>query len=230
MSRWARRALTSGSPEGGNEMTKTRIAAIIAAATLGAGAFTGAAVALAADDTPSPSAGKSAQSRDRDGHGPPQDGPVGTGPREGHGPRGGHGPSEHGSHGPDSHGPRGGMLHSEGVIEDADGTFVTVRMQQGEVTSASATSITVTSADGYTSTYSIGDSTVVERDGEDAPPEVGDTVHVRGAVTGGTATADMVHALSPDAAREFERHRDAMEDGMSERAPEPGGPWGPGRA
>lgn len=197
-------------------MTKPRIAAIVAAATLGAAAFTGAAVALAADNTPSPSASESAPSRDTDGprgmegHGPRQEGPGGHGPHEGHGPRG--------------HGPGGEMLHSEGVIEDADGSFVTVRMQEGDVTAVSATSITVKSADGYTSTYAINDKTIVERDGEDAAPQVGDTVHVRGTVTGSTATADMVHALSPEKAKEFEEHRSAMEDWMSKR------PEGPGRA
>ena len=116
------------------------------------------------------------------------------------------------------------MLHSEGVIEDADGAFVTVRMQEGDVTAVSATSLTVKSADGYVSTYSITDETIVERDGEDAAPQVGDTVHVRGTVTGSTATADIVHALSPEKAKDFEEHRAAMQDRMSER------PEGAGRA
>ena len=113
------------------------------------------------------------------------------------------------------------MLHSEGVVETADGTYITVRMQEGEVTAASATSLTVKSADGYTSTYAIDDSTVVERDGEDAAPQVGDTVHVRAEVTGGTATAEHIHALSPEKAKELEEHRAAMEDGMSERGEGP---------
>ena len=219
-------------------MTKPRIAAIIAAATLGAAAFTGAAVALAANDTPSPSASESAPSRDgegprgMDGQGPRQDRPAGHagqrdhGPREGHGPRE-HGPSGPGSHGPGSHGPGGGMLHSEGVIEDDEGAFVTVRMQQGEVTAVSATSITVTSADGYAGTYVITDETVVERNGEEVAPAVGDTAHVRATMTGSTATADMVHALSPEKAKELQEHREAMEDGMAQ-PPERSG--GPGRA
>jgi hypothetical protein len=116
------------------------------------------------------------------------------------------------------------MLHSEGVIEDAEGTFVTVRMQEGDVTAVSATSITVKSADGYTSTYVISDETTTERDGAEGAPNVGDTVHVRATVTGGTATADVVHALSPEKAQELEEHRSAMEDWMSER------PEGAGRA
>lgn len=122
------------------------------------------------------------------------------------------------------------MLHSEGVIEDADGTFVTVRMQEGEVTAASATSITVKSTDGYSSTYVITDATVVERDGEAGAPKVGDTVHVRGTVEGGTATAEHVHALSPEKAQEQEDHRAAMENWMSERPSAPEGRGGPGRA
>jgi hypothetical protein len=116
------------------------------------------------------------------------------------------------------------MLHSEGVIEDSDGDFVTVRMQQGEATAVSSTSITVASADGYTSTYALNDKTIVERDGEDAAPQVGDTVHVRGTVTGSTATADMVHAMSAERAQELEEHRAAMHDWMTQR------PEGPGRA
>lgn len=207
-------------------MTKPRIAAIVAAATLGAAAFTGAAVALAADDTPSPSASESTQSRGMDGprgNDPRQDGPGGHGPREGHGPqegqgpREGHGPREHGPGGPGMHGPQADVLHSEGVIEDADGNFVTVRMQEGDVTAVSATSITVKSADDYTSTYVINDETTTERDGEDAAPKVGDAVHIRATVTGGTATAELVHALSPEKAQELEEHRAAMEDWMSER-------------
>ena len=182
-------------------MTKGRIAAIVAAATLGAAAFTGAAVALAADDTSSPSAG--GPSRGMDGHGPGQHGP--------------------GQHGPGQHGPGGDMLHSEGVIEDADGNFITVRMQQGEATAVSATSITVVSADGYSATYAIDAETIIERHGEDGALQVGDSVHVRAVVEAGTAQAQVIHALSPEDAKEWEDHRAAMQDWMSER------PEGPGR-
>ena len=76
----------------------------------------------------------------------------------------------------------------------------------------------------------MNDETIAERDGEDAAPQVGDTVHVRGTVTGTTATADMIHALSPERAKELEEHRAAMEDGMSERPAAPEGAGGPGRA
>lgn len=203
-------------------MTKGRIAAIVAAATLGAAAFTGAAVALAADDTTSPSAG--APSRGMDGHGPGEHRPGAQGPGQ-RGP-GEHGPGQHGpgQHGPGRHGPGGDMLHSEGVIEDADGNFITVRMQQGEATAVSATSITVVSADGYSATYAIDAETIVERHGEDGALQVGDSVHVRAVVEAGTAQAQVIHALSPEKAKEWEEHRAAMQDWMSER------PEGPGRS
>ena len=190
-------------------MTKGRIAAIVAAATLGAAAFTGAAVALAADDTSSPSAG--GPSRGMDGHGPGQHGPGQRGPGE-------RGP---GQHGPGQHGPGGDMLHSEGVVEDADGNFITVRMQQGEATAVSATSITVVSADGYSATYAIDAETIIERHGEDGALQVGDSVHVRAVVEAGTAQAQVIHALSPEDAKEWEDHRAAMQDWMSERPGRP---------
>lgn len=200
------------------DMTKTRIAAIVAAATLGAGAFTGATMALAADDTasPNPSANGQQGERGMEGHG-------------GQGERGGHG-------GPGQRGPREGgpghLLHSEGVAKDADGNFITVRMQEGEVTAVTAISLSVKSADGYTSTYVLNDATVVERDREDAAPKVGDTVHVRAIVDGTTATAEHVHALSPEKAAELEQLREGMGEGMGEgHGPGHGGPGrgGPGR-
>lgn len=196
-------------------MTKPRIAAIVAAATLGAAAFTGAAVAVAADGTPTPSASETAPGRGMDGQG-----------RGEHGP-GGHGPGERGPGRPGERGPGGDMLHGEGVVEGPDGTYVTVRMQHGEVTAVSATSITVTSADDYSSTYSIADATVLERDGEDGAPKMGDVVHLRATVTGGSATADVIHALSPEKAQELEDRRAEMEEWMADR---PEGPSGPGRA
>jgi hypothetical protein len=116
------------------------------------------------------------------------------------------------------------MLHSEGVVESTDGSYITVRMQQGEVTASSATSMTVKSEDGYSSTYVIDDATVVERDGAEGAPQIGDTVHVRAQVKGGSAIAEHVHALSPEKAKELEEQRSAMEDWMAER------PEGPGRA
>lgn len=198
-------------------MTKPRIAAIVAAAALGAAAFTGATMALAADGqpTPSPSAVDSAQRTER--HGPGDRGP------------GQHGPGDRGpgQHGPSAGGPGGPLLHSEGVVEDADGNFITIRMQQGAVTAVSTTSITVKSADDYSATYAITEDTVVERDGEGGVPKMGDVVHVRATVTGGSATAEVIHALSPEKAQELKDHRAAMQDWMADR---PERPSGPGRA
>lgn len=200
------------------DMTKTRIAAIVAAATLGAGAFTGATMALAADDPASPNPSASRQQ----GNG--QQGERGMKGHGEQGERGGHG-------GPGQRGPREGgaghLLHSEGVAEDADGNVITVRMQVGEVTAVTATSLSVTSTDGYTSTYVLNDATVVERDREDAAPKVGDTAHVRAVVDGTTATAEHVHALSPEKAAELEQLREGMGEG---HGPGHGGPGrgGPG--
>lgn len=228
-------------------MKTSRIAGIVAAATLAAGAVTGATVALAADDTGSngqqqetrpsaPGTEKAAGDRGPGGHGPGgrgqgEHGPGERGPGE-HGPgergQGEHGPGDMGGPRGDMGGPGGHMLHGEGVVEDADGNFVTIRTQSGEVTAVSATSITVKSTDGYSSTYVINDETVVERDRTaDTAAKVGDTVHVRATVDGNTATADDIHALSPELAAQMEQKRAEMEKWMSER-PEKGGPRGAG--
>ncbi len=184
-------------------MTKTRIAAVVAAAALGAGALTGATMALAADGQAS--APVHSERGAKDGHG------------NGQGP--GHGPGEM------REGPGGPLLHSEGVAEDAEGNFITVRMQHGEVTAVAATSLTVKSTDGYTSTYVIDDQTRLEREGDEGAPEVGDLVHVRATVDGGTATAVGVHALSPEKAAALQERR----DGARGEGREGQGAGGPGR-
>lgn len=214
-------------------MKTSRIAGIVAAATLAAGAVTGATVALAADNGTG-----TQQQQQQDGQlsapnlGMGQDG-QGRGPGGDHGPGGDRGPGGMGDHGPgDFGGPRGEMgghmLHSEGVIEDADGNYVTVRSQEGEVTAISATSISVKSSDGYTATYVINDSTTQDRDRTaDTSAKVGDTVHVRATVDGSTATADDIHAMSPDFVKQMEQDRAAMQDWMSQR-PDTGNQGGQG--
>ena len=189
-------------------MTKTRIAAVVAAAALGAGALTGATMALAADGQPSA----------------PVHGERGGSDGRGSGQGSGHGPGEM------RKGPGGPLLHSEGVAEDADGNFITVRMQQGEVTAVSATSLTVESADGYTSTYVIEDQTRLEREGDEGAPEVGDLVHVHATIEGSTATAVGIHALSPEKAAALQEGRDGAW-GQGHEGPGRGGPGagGPGR-
>ncbi|MEK9665265.1 MAG: hypothetical protein VW362_10910, partial [Candidatus Nanopelagicales bacterium] len=206
-------------------MKTSRIVGIVAAATLAAGAVTATTVALAADNgngsgnsshhqdgqPAAPDLGMGAQGHPQgQGHGPGKmGGPRGEmgGPRgEMHGPRGEMG-------GP--RGEMGHMLHSEGVIEDADGNYVTVRMQVGEVTAISATSISVKSVDGYTSTYAITDTTEQDRDRTaDTQAKVGDKVHVRATVDGSTATAEDIHAMSADFAAQMEEQRAQHEDGM----------------
>lgn len=133
------------------------------------------------------------------------------------------------------HGPRGLLeagtepLHGETVVKKADGTIVTVRMVSGTVTAVSATSITVTAEDGYAGTFAVTSDTEVraglpvrgERPADPStttPPAstdtiadvaVGDTAHVVGTVSGSSATADRVHALSPEEAAQLEADRAA---------------------
>ena len=201
--------------EGDVPVKTSRIVGIVAAATLAAGAVTATTVALAADNG------------NGSGNGAQQQGGLPAAPDLGMGARGhaeaqGHGPGEMGHRGPGGMGQKGGprgemghMLHSEGVIEDADGNYVTVRMQAGEVTAVSATSISVKSVDGYTSTYVITDSTEQDRDRTaDTQAKVGDRVHVRSTVDGGTATAEDIHAMSAEFVAQMEEQRAQHEDGM----------------
>ncbi len=203
-------------------MKTSRIVGIVAAATLAAGAVTGTTVALAADNG---NGNGSQQEQQQDGLPAAPDlgmGAQGRPDGQGRGPGGDHGPGQMGDRGPGGMGDKGGprgemgrMLHSEGVIEDADGNYVTVRMQTGEVTAVSATSISVKSVDGYTSTYVITDTTEQDRDRTaDTQAQVGDTVHVRATVDGSTATADDIHAMSADFAAQMEEQRAQHEDGM----------------
>lgn len=168
-------------------MKTSSIIAIAAASVLGIAAVGGATAAAASLTTHD----RGPASSDRGPQGP--DGPQGPGgPHEDHHGMGGPG-------GPD--GPRGDVLHGEMVVEEEDGSIVTVRLQEGEVTAASPTSISVRSTDGFTSTYAITAQTDQERDRDHAASaQVGDTVHVRATVEGTTATADDIHALSPEAA------------------------------
>jgi hypothetical protein len=90
------------------------------------------------------------------------------------------------------------VLHGSLTLKTDTGTKV-VDIQRGEITAASATSVTVASTDGFTATYAIGEDTVVRRDRDTVGGGdlvVGDTAMVR--ATAGTA--DVVRALSPEAA------------------------------
>jgi hypothetical protein len=188
----------------------SRIVGIVAAATLAAGAVTATTVALAADN----GNGSGNSSHHQDGQPAAPDLGMGA---QGHPQGQGHGPGKMGGPRGEMGGPRGEMghmLHSEGVIEDADGNYVTVRMQVGEVTAISATSISVKSVDGYTSTYAITDTTEQDRDRTaDTQAKVGDKVHVRATVDGSTATAEDIHAMSAEFAAQMDEQRAQHEDG-----------------
>lgn len=106
------------------------------------------------------------------------------------------GASAHEGAGPGT-GPGNGLregkpILSESVIQQQDGTFVTVRRTVGDVTAVSSSSITVKAANGTSSTFVVNATTTVHKDRATATIEsiaVGDTVHVLGTVTGSTATA-----------------------------------------
>jgi hypothetical protein len=127
----------------------------------------------------------------------------------------------HGGPGRGMHGMRGGLmgeaLHSEAVVKAEDGTITTVRQIRGTVTAVSGTSITVKAEDGYSSTFAVTADTEVrvglpER-GTDpstdtmADVAVGDVAHVHGTVSGDTATATRLMAMTAEQAAELEAKR-----------------------
>lgn len=106
------------------------------------------------------------------------------------------------------------LLHSEGVVKNADGTFRTVLEQRGTVEAVSDTSITVKSEDGYSQTYTVNAETKTRQvpapaaDGSPATPDggkrlkptggsiadiaTGDTVRISGVKNGDQATAERI--------------------------------------
>ncbi|MCX6432779.1 MAG: hypothetical protein NTX29_08315 [Actinobacteria bacterium] len=120
-------------------------------------------------------------------------------------------------------GPGGQALHGELVVKAADGTISTVRTINGTVTAVSSSSITVKADDGYSSTFSVTATTEVRVGAPDVTqgrPDpsavstdaitdvtVGDVAHVDGTVTGSTATATEVHAMTPVEAAAMEQQR-----------------------
>ena len=120
-------------------------------------------------------------------------------------------------------GPGGQALHGELVVKAADGTISTVRTINGTVTAVSSSSITVKADDGYSSTFSVAATTEVRVGAPDftqgrADPSavstdaitdvtVGDVAHVDGTVTGSTATATEVHAMTAAEAAAMEQQR-----------------------
>jgi hypothetical protein len=201
----------------GGTMSSTRgreaakAAAWIAAGALGATALTG--IAFAATDsptaTPTPQATQS---------------PNATTPPNGDdapdmGMRGG--PGGHHGFGPGGPGRGlGAVLHGDVTVEGEDGNAKLVRMQKGTVESIGDGTLTVKSSDGYTSTWTVNDDTTIRRDRDEAALadlKVGDTVIARGPLSGDTATARMVQALSPEAAAEMTERIEEFKERRAER-------------
>lgn len=166
-------------------------------------------VALAADTTPSPTSSSTAP----DAAGSATDG-LRRGPGGPGGMRG-------------DHGPGGELLHSESVVKSADGTITTEQRIRGTVTAVSASSITVKAEDGVSRTFAVAATTevhtgVMTRDhGTDgtttaaadtiADVKVDDVAMVEGTVSGSTATATRIHAMTAAEAAQMEQERATME-------------------
>lgn len=125
-------------------------------------------------------------------------------------------------------GERGGLmgeaLHGEMVVKADDGTITTVRQVHGVVTKVSASSITVEAEDGYSATFTVTADTMIRaglpdmtQGRPDAGTEptsdpisdvaVGDAAHVNGTVSGSTATATRIHAMSAEESATMEQQR-----------------------
>jgi hypothetical protein len=111
------------------------------------------------------------------------------------------------------------VLHGDLTVKDENGSVSQVRVQKGTVEAVTSTSLTLKSEDGYTTTWTINSDTKVRRDRDDAAiadVKAGDTVFARGPLTGDTATAAVVRALSPEAAADAEnraeQRREMRED------------------
>lgn len=183
-------------------MSRSRtITVTLGSIAAGAVLATGVTGLALADDTSTPSSSSSAPGSDAAPGVTQQRGPGDRMPDGRGGPGGRH--RGHGIHG----GPMGAALHGEFVVKDRDGTISTVRQVQGTVTAATGTSITVTAEDGYTATFAVDSQTVVRTGlpgrGRSAPDSatiadvsVDDLARVLGTVSGGTATATRVQAMT----------------------------------
>ena len=196
-------------------MSRTRtITLTLGSVAAGAILATGVTGLALADDqsTPAPSASSSA------GTTTDSTAPNGRG-MDGRGMDGRHGGPRGGMHGMRGPGPLGEALHGELVVKADDGTISTVRQIRGTVTAVDGTSITVEAEDGYTSTFAITTDTEVRvglpQRGMDpqaststiADVAVGDVAHVHGTVSGSTATATHLMAMTAEQAAELEALR-----------------------
>lgn len=179
-----------------------RAAAWFTAGALGATALTGIAMA-ATTDADSAETNPGAQMEGRGG-------PGGKG-----------GPGGHGGPGRHPGGPGGGsMIHSDGVIEDKDGEFQKVTMQQGKVTEVGDDFIAVESEDGYSANYMVNDDTKINKDREEkliGDIAVGDTVHAMAKKDGDNLAAVRIGAISEEQAAEMEQRREEMRERFEER-------------
>jgi hypothetical protein len=194
-------------------MSRTRtITLTLGSIAAGAVLATGVTGLALAEDTATPSPGTSSSA-------PGTDASPGITDRRGPGGMGDAVGGRHGMHGMRG-GPMGEALHGEFVVKAADGTISTVREVQGTVTAVSGTSITVKAEDGYTSTFAVNADTEVhtglpsrDRGTADVTTQaisdvsVGDVARVHGTVSGDTATAEDVHAMTAEQAATMEAER-----------------------
>jgi len=90
-----------------------------------------------------------------------------------------------------------GALHGQFVIAKSGGGYQTIDVQNGQVTAVSSTSITLKSADGFTRSYAVASSTLVDaqRDGIGSV-KVGNQASVQATVSGSAATAVSIEDLT----------------------------------
>ena len=180
-------------------------AALVGAGALGATILTG--VAYAATNTANSVASSAVAAVE--GH----RGPGGMGDMGGPGGKGGFGPGGMG----------GELLHSEATVETSDGTIEQVRSIRGEVTAVSADSITVRASDGFEQTFAVNAETEVDKSRNEATitdVAVGDIAMVKGIVSGDTATADHVAAMTATEAAEMEAEREQRRTEMMQEMEE----------
>lgn len=218
------------------------IAITVGSLTAGALLATGVTgIAAAADSTPSPSAtsGSSGTAKSAPQNGA-KGGLQGTDRQQGRDGQGGgrHGGPKGGMLG----GPGGQALHGEIVVKKADGTISTVRLIDGTVTAVTSDSITVKAADDFTATYTVNATTDIHvglptgRPGHDAQGtsgstttkpatstiadvKVGDVARVEGTVSGSTATATEIHAMTAAQAAQLEQQRQQHDAQRGAQAP-----------
>jgi hypothetical protein len=104
----------------------------------------------------------------------------------------------------------GDVLHGDVTVKQEDGSVAQARIQRGTLTAIDGSTLTVESEDGYTSRWTINDDTEIRRERSEATVTdlvVGDVVTVRGPLSGDSATAKVVRALSAETAANLETER-----------------------